>query len=335
MRPVSAHLVPLAIRPTTHFQAATVTLHTSQFEGGSALSSFRIQQLLPGLQAIHDKVSGVAARFVHFVSSDAPPSAALTEQLAALLTYGDPYAGPTDGALIVVTPRLGTVSPWASKATDIAHNCGLAVRRVERVVEYRIVQKAGLLGKAALTPAQLAQMGALLHDRMTESVMFDRSQALGLFTELQPTPMAHVDVLGGGKAALQAANTEFGLALAADEIDHKTLAPSDVVPGVTVAYGHYLAASCTGCHGATLAGGRIDIGPPDWPPAANLTPHASGRLAKWSEADFMKTLRTSRRPDGSELNPVMPRVFANLTDVETRALWAYLQTLPPLATGSR
>ncbi|HQY06882.1 MAG TPA: cytochrome c [Lacunisphaera sp.] len=123
--------------------------------------------------------------------------------------------------------------------------------------------------------------------------------------------------------------------LAADEIDHKTVQASDVVPGVTVAYGHYLAASCTGCHGATLAGGKIDIGPPDWPPASNLTPHASGRLAKWSEADFVKTLRTLRRPDGSELNPAMPRVFSNLNDVEVRALWAYLQTLPALATGTR
>ncbi|MBK9572793.1 MAG: phosphoribosylformylglycinamidine synthase [Rhodoferax sp.] len=197
-----------------------MTLHTSQFEGGSALSSFRIQQLLPGLQAIADKVSGVAARFVHLVSSDAAPSEALQDQLAALLTYGEPYAGPTDGPLIVVTPRFGTVSPWASKATDIAHNCGLTVRRVERVVEYRFTLKAGLLGKPTLTQAQLDQMGALLHDRMTESVMFDRSHALGLFTELQPTPMAHVDVLGGGKTALQVANTQFGLALAADEIDY-------------------------------------------------------------------------------------------------------------------
>lgn len=123
--------------------------------------------------------------------------------------------------------------------------------------------------------------------------------------------------------------------LAADEIDHRTVQASDVVPGVTVAYGRYLAASCTGCHGSTLAGGKIDIGPPDWPPASNLTPHASGRLAKWSEADFMKTLRTSHRPDGSELNPAMPRVFGNLTDVETKALWVYLQTLPALATGAR
>ena len=124
-----------------------MTLHITQFEGGSALSSFRIQQLLPGLQAIHDKISGVAARFVHLVTSDAAPDAALEDQLAALLTYGEPYTGPTDGPLIVVTPRFGTVSPWASKATDIAHNCGLAVRRVERCVEYRITLKAGLLGK--------------------------------------------------------------------------------------------------------------------------------------------------------------------------------------------
>ena len=125
-------------------QAITVTLHITQIEGGSALSSFRIQQLLPSLQAVHDKINGVAARFVHLVTSDVEPTPALKEQLAALLTYGDPYAGPSDGALIVVTPRFGTVSPWASKATDIAHNCGLAVRRVERVLEYRVTLKSGL-----------------------------------------------------------------------------------------------------------------------------------------------------------------------------------------------
>jgi phosphoribosylformylglycinamidine synthase len=197
-----------------------VTLHISQFEGGSALSSFRIQQLLPSLQAIHDKINGVAARFVHLVTSEVAPAPALKSQLAALLTYGDPYSGPTEGALIVVTPRFGTVSPWASKATDIAHNCGLAVRRVERVLEYRVTLKAGLLSKPSLSNAQLAQIGDLLHDRMTESVMFDRAVALGLFTELQPAPIAHVDVLGGGKAALETANTQFGLALAADEIDY-------------------------------------------------------------------------------------------------------------------
>ncbi len=197
-----------------------MTLHLTPFEGGSAFSAFRVQQLLPALQAVHDKISGIAARYVHLVASVDEPDAALKDQLAALLTYGEPYAGPTDGALIVVTPRFGTVSPWASKATDIAHNCGLAIKRVERIVEYRITLKSGLLSKPTLNQQQLAQMADLLHDRMTESAMFERAQALSLFTELPAAPMAHVDVLHGGKAALLAANTEFGLALAADEIDY-------------------------------------------------------------------------------------------------------------------
>ncbi|OGB35487.1 MAG: phosphoribosylformylglycinamidine synthase [Burkholderiales bacterium RIFCSPLOWO2_12_FULL_61_40] len=197
-----------------------MTLHISQFEGSNALSSFRVQQLLPALQGIHDKITAVSARFVHLVACETVPSEALQAQLDALLTYGDPYAGPADGPLIVVTPRFGTVSPWASKATDIAHNCGFAVKRIERLVEYRLTLKHGLLSKTTLTPAQLEQVAALLHDRMTESAMFSRQQALGLFNVLQAAPMAHVDVLGGGKAALETANTQFGLALAADEIDY-------------------------------------------------------------------------------------------------------------------
>lgn len=189
--------------------------------GGNALSSFRAQQLQPALEAIHPKISGIAARFVHLVATDAAPTPTDQERLAALLTYGDPYAGPEDGAVLIVTPRLGTLSPWASKATDIARNCGIAIRRVERITEYRISLKAGLLGKAPeLTAEQLAQVAALLHDRMTESVVADRSAAAALFTELQPAPMEHVDVLAGGRAALEAANTRFGLALADDEIDY-------------------------------------------------------------------------------------------------------------------
>lgn len=123
--------------------------------------------------------------------------------------------------------------------------------------------------------------------------------------------------------------------LAADEIDHASLRPDDVTPAVTVAYGRYLAAGCTGCHGANLSGGKIEIGPPDWPPAANLTPHASGRLAAWTEADFLAALRTARRPDGTAINPVMPRAFGQMNDTELRALWAYVRTLPPAATGVR
>nr|WP_255593361.1 phosphoribosylformylglycinamidine synthase [Acidovorax sp. sic0104] len=189
--------------------------------GGNALSTFRAQQLQPALEAIHPKISGIAARFVHLVATDAAPAPAEHERLSALLTYGDPYAGPEDGPAIVVTPRLGTLSPWASKATDIARNCGIAIRRVERITEYRISLKSGLLGKTPeLTAEQLAQVAALLHDRMTESVVTDRAAAAALFTELQPAPMEHVNVLGGGRGALEAANSRFGLALADDEIDY-------------------------------------------------------------------------------------------------------------------
>src|SRR5690606_39573473 len=121
----------------------------------------------------------------------------------------------------VVTPRLGTISPWASKATDIVRNCGIAIQRVERITEYRIQLKSGLLGGTPeLTPEQLGQVAALLHDRMTESVMTSRNEAAKLFTELQAQPMAFVDVLGGGAAALVAADKAWGLALAEDEISY-------------------------------------------------------------------------------------------------------------------
>jgi mono/diheme cytochrome c family protein len=122
--------------------------------------------------------------------------------------------------------------------------------------------------------------------------------------------------------------------LAADEIDHANVQPAKVVPGVTVEYGRYLAVGCTGCHGSNFSGGKIAVGPPDWPPAANLTPHADGRLSKWTEEDFIRTLRTAKRPDGTELSIVMPRAFGQLNDVELKAIWMFLKTLPAAPTGS-
>jgi len=203
-----------------------VTLHLRFFDGGNAISDFKVQQLLPRLQAVSDKITGLSARFVHLASFDAAPDAATVERLGQLLTYGEPaseahLAAEKAGApALLVMPRLGTVSPWASKATDIAHNCGLALHRVERLVEFRVGLKSGLLGKASLSEDQLRAVADLLHDRMTEAVTTERSQAEALFTELHPAPMEHVDVLGGGRAALEKANTDWGLALADDEIDY-------------------------------------------------------------------------------------------------------------------
>jgi phosphoribosylformylglycinamidine synthase len=201
-----------------------VSLHITTFEGASALSDFRIAQLLPRLAAISPQIQGISARFVHLVATQEVLADAQKQTLSALLTYGEPPVDPSNaaahGPVIVVCPRLGTVSPWASKATDIAHNCGFAVRRVERLTEYRLAMKSGLLGTAKLSAEQLAQVAAALHDRMTESAMTHRDEAAALFTALEPAPMAHVDVLGGGRSALELANKDWGLALAEDEIDY-------------------------------------------------------------------------------------------------------------------
>jgi phosphoribosylformylglycinamidine synthase len=195
--------------------------HLLNFEGGNALSAFRAQALLPRLQAVSPRITGVSARHVHWVWSETALAREAVDKVQALLRYGDAYAGPTEGALIVVAPRLGTVSPWASKATDIAHNCGLAIKRVERVTEFRLTLKSGLLGGAkALSADELQAAAALLHDRMTESVLLAREDAAHLFDEQPGKPMAHVGVLGQGRAALVSANTEFGLALSDDEIDY-------------------------------------------------------------------------------------------------------------------
>jgi len=195
--------------------------HLLHFEGGNALSAFRAQALLPRLQAVSPRIAGVHARHVHWVWSEAPLAREAADKAGALLRYGDAYAGPSDGALILVAPRLGTVSPWASKATDIAHNCGLAIKRVERVTEFRLTVKSGLLGGAkALSAEELQAAAALLHDRMTESVLLAREDAAHLFDEQPGKPMAHVDVLGQGRGALESANTGFGLALSDDEIDY-------------------------------------------------------------------------------------------------------------------
>ncbi|MBQ0918615.1 phosphoribosylformylglycinamidine synthase [Hydrogenophaga aromaticivorans] len=203
-----------------------MTLHLRFFEGGNAVSDFKVQQILPRLQGISDKITGLSARFVHLASFDAEPDAATLERVGQLMAYGEPATEAhlalekTGAPALLVMPRLGTVSPWASKATDIAHNCGLALHRVERLVEFRIGLKSGLLGKASLSAEQLRAVADVLHDRMTEAVTTERGQAEALFTELHPAPMEHVDVLAGGRAALEKANVAWGLALADDEIDY-------------------------------------------------------------------------------------------------------------------
>ena len=195
------------------------TLHC--FDGGNALSAFRASALLNALQARVARVAAVQAHHVHWVASARELGEDERNRLLGLLRYGEPALKQTDGELIVVMPRLGTVSPWASKATDIAHNCGLAIQRVERVVHWHLQLKQALLGSPTpLTRAELQACASLLHDRMTESVAFDAASARRLFDAKAAEPLALIDVLGGGAQALEQANREFGLALSDDEIGY-------------------------------------------------------------------------------------------------------------------
>jgi len=190
--------------------------------GSNALSAFRTQRLLSQLQAVDAAITGVTGRYIHFIDAVGAVSDDDHARLQGLLTYGEPFDGVAEGDEFVVIPRFGTISPWASKATDIARNCGMAnIHRIERGIAYHVHVKSGLLGGAKkLNEASLAAVAALLHDRMTDMVLRNAEEAAGLFSELQAKPLAFIDLLVGGKAALEQANSELGLALSDDEIDY-------------------------------------------------------------------------------------------------------------------
>ena len=184
--------------------------------GAPSLSAFRREKLLTKLRESDASIQSVCAEYVHFAEINKPLTSAETTTLQALLTYGpSEQEVDTGGQLILVAPRPGTISPWSSKATDIAHNCGLkTVVRLERGTAYYIE------ASAPLSQQQLSLVGELLSDRMVESVFEELSQASALFSHDLPTPLSLVDVVSGGQTALKTANVSLGLALADDEIDY-------------------------------------------------------------------------------------------------------------------
>ena len=194
------------------------------FPGSSVLSPFRREQLLKRFSALDLPIADISGQYEHYVWLESPLGEADEARLGQLLTYGTPLTAPGDtrNALVLrVFPRLGTVSPWASKATDIAHNCGLeAVRRIERGIRYTLVPTRGLLGSKSLNETQLAQIAQVLHDRMTETVVDTSFDGAALFASLPGKPTTTVDVLGEGRQALLNANVALGLALSEDEIDY-------------------------------------------------------------------------------------------------------------------
>ncbi len=184
------------------------------FRGAPALSEFRKQKLLSSLKAIEPCIEGVYAEFVHFAEVEGDLSDAESSTLQALLTYGPQVtAEEPEGEMLLVVPRPGTISPWSSKATDIAHNTGLqSLRRLERGISYYL--------RGTIIKEHRPQIEALLHDRMVEAVFTDLSEAATLFVHQEPTPMTRVPVLQEGRSALEKANVALGLALADDEIDY-------------------------------------------------------------------------------------------------------------------
>ena len=184
--------------------------------GAPALSEFRIQKFIDQCAKAALPVTEIYAEFVHFADVTGDLTAEQQHVLDKLLTYGPTITShqPT-GLLLLVTPRPGTISPWSSKATDIAHNCGLnQIKRLERGLAYYVATSR------TLTADEHKQLAALLHDRMMESVFTELNQAQALFRKAEPAPLASVDILAGGREALVEANIRMGLALAEDEIDY-------------------------------------------------------------------------------------------------------------------
>lgn len=182
--------------------------------GTPALSAFRHSKLLEQLSQKVPAVSGLYAEFAHFAEVTGVLTGDEQQVLARLLKYGPsvPVQEPT-GRLFLVLPRFGTISPWSSKASDIARNCGLAkIQRLERGIAFYVTGE--------FTDAQAQLVADALHDRMTQIVLENLEQAAGLFSHAEPKPLTAIDILGGGRAALEKANVELGLALAEDEIDY-------------------------------------------------------------------------------------------------------------------
>jgi phosphoribosylformylglycinamidine synthase len=187
--------------------------------GAPALSQFRLDELLRALKTQDSRITTLSSRWIHFVDATRALGESELDVLGKLLTYGTAVAdsppSPRGGHKILVTPRVGTESPWSSKATDILHVCGLsAVTRVERGTVYFIESTA------ALAAADLNKLAAHLHDRMTESVWADSVEPVGLFHAAPPRPLRHVALGVHGSEALARANRDWGLALSSDEIDY-------------------------------------------------------------------------------------------------------------------
>ncbi len=182
--------------------------------GSTALSAFRKQRLLKKITQVVPQVSDISAEYIHFSDLLEALNDADLAKLKRVLTYGpESDAIARAGTRLLVVPRASSISPWSSKATDIAQHCGLTqVKRLERGVAYYV--------QGELDEQELEKVANLLHDRMTERVLRNNQQPNDMFVQAEPGLLASVDILGEGKEALISANQSMGLALSLDEIDY-------------------------------------------------------------------------------------------------------------------
>ncbi|NOT16401.1 MAG: phosphoribosylformylglycinamidine synthase, partial [Methylotenera sp.] len=186
--------------------------------GSAALSPFRIEKIQTKLRETCPNIGHVYAEFWHFTWVDGALTTQQQETLKQILTYGPTMqAEESVGEMILALPRVGTISPWASRATDIVQHCGIPqAQRVERGIAYYVQTKNG----ATLTADERQALLPLIHDRMTENVFAHLEDAANLYHTDTPKPLSTVDILAGGKAALNQANSDMGLALSPDEVDY-------------------------------------------------------------------------------------------------------------------
>ena len=184
--------------------------------GPAAATAFRLDKLRGQLASRCEKISDVALRFAHYAQPERELDTTELDVLRALLDYGSPSKLHFSDRFLYVVPRLGTISPWASKATDIARICSLPLRRVERG---RVIE---LKTRGPLTDTELASIGPLLHDRMTETLLAREPTEEELFGSQSPRPVEWISLQREGRSAIDRANAELGLALSDDEIDYLT-----------------------------------------------------------------------------------------------------------------
>jgi mono/diheme cytochrome c family protein len=238
-------------------------------------------------------------------------------RLATVRGCVDCHGRNLGGTVMFDDPELGRLA--APNLTMGGRGALLEPRDWERAVRHAVRRDSTPL---RVMPAQ--ELTTMADDELEAIVSYIRS--VPAVSKAQPParigPLARVLYLAGQVELLPA-----------EKIDHARSHRTHVAPTPTATYGEYLAIGCTGCHGPTFSGGKIPGGPPDWKPAANITPAGIGH---YTERDFVRVLREGKRPDGSSVDSLMPwRLTKAMTDTEVTALYAYLKTVKPKPYGGR